>query len=178
MNEIASRYGLALYSMCLDNNKVIEVQEEVKEIRRILKEYPDFVMVLDSKFLTLEERMEMVDKTFINVDIDFKSLLKIMIQNGRILSLDEVLQAFNSYCNAYRGVDEGLIYSTSPLDEKTKTMIEKKISEIEKVKVELINRVDPELIGGVKVVIHDHIYDGSIKNRLEMMRKDLLHKEA
>ena len=178
MNEIASRYGLALYSICLDNKKVIETQEEVKEIRRILKEFPDFIMILDSKFLSSEERIEIVDKTFVGVDIDFKSLLKIMIQNGRISYLDEDLQAFNSYCNAYRGVDEGLIYSSVPLDEKIKAKIEKKISEIEKTNIELINRVDPELIGGVKVVIHDHIYDGSIKNRLEMMRKDLLHKEA
>ena len=43
--------------------------------------------------------------------------------------------------------------------------------------VELISRIDPSLIGGVKVVINSHVYDGSIKNQLEKMQIDLLGKE-
>ena len=46
-----------------------------------------------------------------------------------------------------------------------------KISEVEKMPTELINIIDPSLIGGVKVVINDHIYDGSIKNQLEINQK-------
>ena len=34
--------------------------------------------------------------------------------------------------------------------------------------------IDTTLIGGVKIVIHDRIYDGSIKHQLEMMKKDLM----
>lgn len=174
MNDIASRYGLALFSIAEDNNKVISLQNEVKEIKRIIDDNPNFITLLNSSFLSIEERLNVIDNTLINVDKDFIALLKIMIVNGRISLFDEVLQAFNSYCNAYRGVDEGLVYSTSPLDEKTKKTIETKISQIEKVDIELINKVDPNLIGGVKVVIHDHVYDGSIKNQIEKMKKDLL----
>lgn len=174
MNDIASRYGLALFSIAQDNNKVISLQNEVKEIKRIIDDNPNFITLLNSSFLSIEERLNVIDNTLINVDKDFIALLKIMIVNGRISLFDEVLQAFNSYCNAYRGVDEGLVYSTSPLDEKTKKTIETKISQIEKVDIELINKVDPNLIGGVKVVIHDHVYDGSIKNQIEKMKKDLL----
>ena len=43
--------------------------------------------------------------------------------------------------------------------------------------VELIPHIDPTLIGGVKVVINSHVYDGSIKNQLEKMQIDLLGKE-
>ena len=178
MNEIASRYALALFSIYEDNKCVEEKQNEVKTIRKILEENPDFVMVLDSDFLALDDRIAILDKVFKDIDENLLALLKIIVRNGRTRQMDEVLQAFNSYCNAYRGVDEGLIYSIKPLDEKTKSTIEKRISEIENAKIELINKIDPELIGGVKVVIHDHIYDGSIKNQIEMMRKDLLKKEA
>lgn len=177
MNEIASRYGLALFALAEDSKNVESLQAEVKVIRKIFKENHDFIIVLNSHFLSVEERMDILDKTLKGVSADIISLLKIMVKNGRISYLDEVLQAFNSYCNAYRGVDEGLIYSTAPLDEKTLNRIEEKISKVEKSNIELINRIDPELIGGVKVVINDHIYDGSIKNQLEMMKKDLLKKE-
>ena len=43
--------------------------------------------------------------------------------------------------------------------------------------MDLISRIDPSLIGGVKVVINSHVYDGSIKNQLEKMQIDLLGKE-
>ena len=146
MNEIASRYGTALFSLALERNRVSEYQNEVKELKRIFKENSDFIMVLGSSFETIETRLSMVDKTLVNV-------------------------------NEYRGVDEGLVYSTIPLDEKTINKIEEKISKIESRKVELINKIDPALIGGVKVVINGHIYDGSIKNQIEMMKIDLLKKE-
>ena len=174
MNEIASRYGLALFSISEEKHKVLELQQEVKELSKIFSENPGFTLLLKSSFLSIEERTKIIDKVLKGVDKDFIALLKIVLKNNRISLLDEVLQSFNSYCNAYRGVDEGLIYSISPLNEKTKKSIEKKISEIEKRDVELINKVDPKLIGGVKVVINDHIYDGSVKNRIENMKIDLL----
>lgn len=174
MNEIASRYGQALFSLALDKNKVIPLQQEVKELIKLIESNSDFVMLLNSSFLSIEERQSILDKTLVRVDEDVIALLKIMIKNGRISYLIEVLQAFNSYCNAYRGVDEGLIYSISKLDEKTLKAIEREISKKENKEIELINRIDPSIIGGVKVVINDHIYDGSIKNRIEMMKKDLL----
>lgn len=174
MNEIASRYGQALFSLALDKNKVIPLQQEVKELIKLIESNSDFVMLLNSSFLSIEERQSILDKTLVRVDEDVIALLKIMIKNGRISYFIEVLQAFNSYCNAYRGVDEGLIYSISKLDEKTLKAIEREISKKENKEIELINRIDPSIIGGVKVVINDHIYDGSIKNRIEMMKKDLL----
>ena len=177
MNEIASRYGSALFSLALERNKISEYQEEVKELKRIFKENSDFIMVLGSSFETMENRISMVEKTLPGVNEDIVSLIKILIENNRIDNLLDVFTCFNSCCNEYRGVDEGLIYSTIPLDEQTINKIEEKISKIENRKVELLNRIDPALIGGVKVVINGHIYDGSIKNQIEMMRNDLLKKE-
>ena len=49
----------------------------------------------------------------------------------------------------------------------------KKISEIEKVPCELKNIIDATIIGGVKVAINGHVYDGSIANKIEQMRLTL-----
>ena len=72
---------------------------------------------------------------------------------------------------------EGLIYTAFPIDEKTLNKIKKKISQIEHREVDLIIHIDPSLIGGVKVVINSHVYDGSVKNRIEKMQIDLSRKE-
>ena len=174
MENLSSRYGLALYSLAVDENKVIEWQEEVKELSRIFKENTDFIMVLGSSFLSLEERQEILKKSLVGVDKNIIALILVVMENNRTNNLLEIFESFNSYCNEYRGVSEGLIYSTLRLDQKVINQIEEKIGKLENQKVELKNVVDPNLIGGVKIVIHDHIYDGSIKHHLEMMKKDLL----
>ena len=96
------------------------------------------------------------------------------MENNRINLILEIFESFNSYCNQYRGVSEGLIYSTVKLEEKVISQIEEKVSKMENSKVELKNIIDPSLIGGVKIVIKDHIYDGSIKHNINMMKQDLL----
>ena len=174
METVSSRYGLALYSLALDNNKVIEWQEEVKELRSILLENTDFIMILGSSFLSLEEREEILEKSLVGVDKNILALIHVVMENNRSHELLDIFDSFNSYCNEYRGVSEGLIYSTLKLDKTVINQIEEKISKIEHNKVELKNVIDPSLIGGVKVVIHDRIYDGSIKHHMENMKKDLL----
>ena len=95
-----------------------------------------------------------------------------------LVNMGDVFDAFNSICYHARGVSEGLVYSVIPLDEQTLKKLEQKISKLEGVEVELTNKIDHNLIGGIKVVIHGKIYDGSIKNKLENMRTDLLKKEG
>ena len=178
MNEIASRYGLALYSIAEERNEILSLQLEGKELKKVLIENPDFITLLSNSFFTHEERFEVVDKTLSAFDKDIVSFIKLIIQNNRVKYLIDALNAFNSLCNNARNVEEGLVYSVDPLDEQTKKQLEKKISKLENVEVELINKIDHTLIGGIKVVINGHIYDGSIKNKLEEMRIDLLKKEG
>ena len=174
MENVASRYGLALYSLALEENKIDSWQNDVKTLKGIFLENPDFIMILGSSFISLEERIEILEKTLKGVDKNIVALIDVVMENNRTDLLIDVFDSFNSYCNQYRGVSEGLIYSTLKLDQTVIDQIEKKISKIEGSKVELKNVIDPSLIGGVKVVIKDRIYDGSIKHNIEMMKKDLL----
>ena len=174
MENVSSRYALALYSLALDLNKVESCQQEVKELKSIFNENTDFVMILGSSFLSINERQEIMNKTLKGVDENIKALISVIMENNRTDLIIDVFDVFNTYCNEYRGIREGYIYSTLKLDEKVISEIEEKISKSENNKVELKNIIDPSLIGGVKIVVHDHIYDGSIKHHLEMMKKDLL----
>ena len=174
MESVASRYGLALYSLALEENKIDSWQKDVKTLKSIFEENTDFIMILGSSFLSLEERIEILEKTLVGVDESIVALIDVIMENNRTDLIIDIFESFNSYCNQYRGVSEGLIYSTLKLDQTVIDQIEKKISKIENNKVELKNVIDPSLIGGVKIVIKDRIYDGSIKHSIEMMKKDLL----
>ena len=177
MLEIAQNYASALLSIAIDENKVIDYQKEVKELAKIIKDNPDFLLLLDSRFLTVSERKEKVSEILVNFSLDIINFLKIIVEHTRVNYLEDILQAFNTLCNESRDIVEGLIYTAFPLEEKTLLKIKKKISQIENREVDLITRIDPSLIGGVKVVINSHVYDGSIKNQIEKMQINLSRKE-
>ena len=174
MKEITSRYAQALFSLKKDSNSLEATQLEIKELKKIFNENPDFIVILASSYKSLEEKIEIIDKSLVGVDEEIKSLIKIVTQNHRATYLIEIFDEFNSLVNDYRGVKEGLVYSTEKLSEQQLTKLNKKISEVEHCPTELKNIIDPSLIGGVKVVINDHIYDGSIKHHIEDMKLTLL----
>lgn len=174
MKEITSRYAEALYSLKKDENSLESSQKEVKELIKVLKENPDFLVVLNSSYKEFEEKEQIIDKVFIGVDEEIKTLIKIVVKNHRGQYLTEIFENYNSLVNEYRGVIEGLVYSTEPLSESQLAKLNSAIGKIETRPVELKNIIDPSLIGGVKVVINDHIYDGSIKRHINDMKIALL----
>lgn len=174
MKEIASRYAEALFSLKRDENKLLDAQNEVKELRKVFEENQDFIVLLDSSYKSIEEKDEIIDKTLVGVDSEIKNLLKIIVQNHRAKYILDIFDGFNSLVNEYRGVTEGLAYSTEKLSEAQLSKLNHTISEIEKRPIELRNIIDPTLIGGVKIVVNDHIYDGSVKHHIEDMKNALL----
>lgn len=174
MKEIASRYAEALFSIKRDQNQLLDTQSEIKELIKVLKQNPDFVIVLNSSYKEFKEKEEIIDKVFKGVDEDIINLIKIVVKNHRAMYLFDVFERVNSLINDERGVLEGLVYSAEPLSEDQLLKLNQAISSVEKRPTDLKNLVDPSLIGGVKVVINDHIYDGSIKHHIENMKLTLL----
>ena len=174
MLELALRYGLALYSLAKDLNKVEDWQKDLKQIKGILKDNPDFVLLLNNSFLSQEERKQILDKCFSSLDVEIVTFFKMILDNNRISYIFEILDSFNSLCNQHFGIEEGIIYSVEPLTNEQITQIENKISKKENIRIELKNLIDKSLIGGLKVVISDRVYDDSIKFHLGEMKSTLL----
>ena len=174
MNEsLAKNYAEALYSLSLDNDNYLDLQNEMKALKQVIVENNEFVSLLCSSFLSLEEKEEIIDKVLNGFNEDIRSLLKVICKNRRAAIIPNVIEEFNSLVNHKRGILEGLVYTIYPLKEKELKEIENKISEIEKVPCELKNIIDATIIGGVKVAINGHVYDGSIANKIEQMRLTL-----
>lgn len=173
MLELALRYGSALHSLALDLNKVELWQKEMKELTKLLTENNEFLNLLNSEFLSIKERKQIVNNTIIFDDAELNAFINIIIDNNRVSNLLEILEAFNSLCNQTLGILEGVIFSVERLDESQISSIETAIAKKEQVKIELKNVIDKSLIGGLKVFINGHVYDDSIKYHLEKMKNSL-----
>ena len=173
MNELSIRYGQALFSLASDKNQVLEYQEEMKAWEEIFKDNEEIYTILQSAFISKKERKEILKKTLKGMNEDILHLLFVVIDNNRVDLIPDIFIAFNSLCNEMKGVKEGIIYSPFALKKEQISQIEKKISTLENNKVDLRNQIDKSLIGGVKVVIGDHIYDDSIKHHIDELKSNL-----
>lgn len=99
-----------------------------------------------------------------------KNLLRTMIENGRLAALPEVSAQYQALVNASTGVSDAVIHSAwailpQQLDEIV-AVLEKRFARKLNVQV----RLDPELIGGIRVVVGDEVLDTSVRARLEQMK--------
>ena len=103
-----------------------------------------------------------------------KNFLRAVIDNGRISVLPEIASQFRALKNAQSGSSDAVVYSAFALDGAAladlAATLEKRFGRKLNVKVEL----EPELIGGVRVVVGDEVLDTSVKARLEQMKVALI----
>lgn len=175
MDSLLNRYALALFSIALDENKVEEYQKEAKAVYKSVVENNGLVHLLSSYFLTQEEKGQIIDEIYQGLELgELKNFLKVIVKNGRGDILEKILKEFNKICNEYRGIASGIVYTADELSETQIEAIEKSLSEKEGIDVELQSEIDKSLLGGVKVVIGDRIFDSSLKSGLESMKSSLL----
>ena len=102
-----------------------------------------------------------------------KNFLRAIIDNGRVSVLPEIASQFNSLKNAQSGSSDATVYSAFALEGQAladlAATLEKRFGRKLNLKVEL----EPELIGGVRVVVGDEVLDTSVKARLEQMKMAL-----
>ena len=72
------------------------------------------------------------------------------------------------------GLERAHVRSAVELDESSKKSLVDQISNIVGKKIELTTEVDPTIVGGLVARVGDKIIDGSIKTKLQGLRKSLV----
>jgi F-type H+-transporting ATPase subunit delta len=108
------------------------------------------------------------------LDTRVKNLLQVVIENGRLAALPEIAAQFQVLVNASGGVSDATVYSAFPIDA---AQLAELVATLEKRFARKLNahvEIDPELIGGVRVVVGDEVLDTSVRARLEQMKVALI----
>ena len=101
------------------------------------------------------------------------NLLRTVIDNGRLAALPEIASQFHALVNGRSGISDAVVHSAFPLDAR---QLDDVIPALERRFGRKLNAsvvVDPELIGGIRVVVGDEVLDTSIKAKLEQMKARL-----
>ncbi|MDD5029959.1 MAG: F0F1 ATP synthase subunit delta [Rhodoferax sp.] len=104
------------------------------------------------------------------LDAHAQNFLRMVIANSRLAFVPEIASQFRALVNARSGSSDAVVYSAFPIEgaalTQTAEVLERKFGR----KLNLSVVLQPELIGGVRVVIGDEVLDTSVKARLEQMK--------
>ena len=99
-----------------------------------------------------------------------RNFLRTVIDNGRLAALPEIAAQFRALRNAQQGAFDATVFSAYPIDAAAladlSVVLEKRFAR----KLNLQVVLQPELIGGVRVVVGDEVLDLTVKARLEQMK--------
>ncbi|MEQ1536925.1 MAG: F0F1 ATP synthase subunit delta [Burkholderiaceae bacterium] len=99
-----------------------------------------------------------------------KNFLRIVIENGRLSALPEMATQFRGLKNAQSGSSDAVVHSAFPIDGAALADLAVTLEKQFKRKLNLSVVLQPELIGGIRVVVGDEVLDTSVKARLEQMK--------
>lgn len=173
MESVASSYGLALFELAKEDHDLDGYKKDLDFVLTALNE--EHLRFFNQAMIASEERLAIIERCFKeSVRTNVLNFLKLLIVKGRITHLKEIAGQFYASYNAERNIVEGIVYSAMPLSQAEHQKIEAAVSQREGKTVVLKARLDASLIGGVKVVIGDHVLDGSLKNKLDSLQSELM----
>ncbi len=179
MDSLFVRYSNALLSLAKQENKVKEYKEAIKSLLMFLSNNIDVDSYLKSYFVKDEEKYKFIDDLCKPYGLtNLSSFIKLLVKKHRFNHFKYIAREFIDGCNEDLKISEGFIYSVNQLSETQIHNVEEAISKRLNEKVELINKLDSKLIGGIKVVIHDYVFDGSISYKIESMKKNLNERSS
>lgn len=104
-----------------------------------------------------------------------RNFVQVLAQNRRLALMPQIVELFGALRREHEGAMEATVVSALPVDDaQLKTLLaalEKKYGRKITARVEL----DPQLIGGLKIMVGDKVIDATVRGRLDAMAAALTH---
>jgi F-type H+-transporting ATPase subunit delta len=174
MPKISSgkRYAQAAFELALEKSELEDWQASLKKIASIAREAKLMALLenpklpFDAKRGLLEERLGEVNPLALN-------LACLLMSRGRLKFASDILQQYDLLLDAHYGIEHAKVVTALKLDDEDKERISRRLGEMTGHKIVIDARVDPLVVGGFSAKIGDMLIDGSIRSRLESLRKSL-----
>ena len=173
MEEIAEVYARALFEVAMEHDVLDRVHDELGEFAEALSEDRTLQVFLFSPYFSSEEKREGVGKIVTDADERMVNFLDLLAERHRMPALFRIKREFDALWAEEHKLLPVTVTSAIELDEGLVDDIGKRIEEQTGRRVELSSNVDPEVLGGLMVQVGNMVLDGTVRNRLERLRKQV-----
>lgn len=174
MTQTAKIYGDALYDLAREEGLDKAMLPQLDMTAALFRDNPDYLRLLMTAALSKEERCALLDEALRGkVELYLLNFLKILCEKEHLRQLTGCAQEFRLRYNADHGILAATAVTAAPLTPVLRQKMSKKLEQITGKQVDLQVRVDPRVLGGVRLEYDGQQLDGTVKNQLDTLRRQL-----
>jgi len=179
VDPVARRYARALFGAAETHQRLDPVAADVHAVGRLLAGEPRARGLLTAPQLDAQEKSAFVERLLAGrVDPLVVELLQLLLEKKRFALFADVVTSFGELMDEARGVLRARVTSAVALPEDLAARLRAELERHTGKRVELEPRVDPELLGGLRVQYGDRIIEQSVRRTLEAQRAALRQAEV
>ena len=168
MTQVGNVYGEALYDLARSEGLDEQILREITVLNESFGQEPEFLRLLAAPNVSKEERCQIIDSSFREkVHPYVLNFLKILTEKGYPRHFADCCEAYRGHYNADHGILPVKAVSAIALTEDQSARLCEKLGKITGKTIELTNRVDPDVLGGIRLDYDGKRVDGTVANRLD-----------
>jgi F-type H+-transporting ATPase subunit delta len=173
--DVGGRYAQALFDLASDADALPAVETDLKGLEAARAESADFKRLLASPAYGAEDKGKALTAVAKAAGVHplTAKFLGLLAHNNRASALPAVTKAFLELAARKRGAIAAEVVSAVPLSEAQAQGVAAALRQALGKDPEMTVRVDPALLGGLKVRVGSRLYDASLKSRLDTLKHAL-----
>lgn len=167
MTQVGNVYAQALYDLSAGEHCAEEILQQLNVLAQSFQAEPDFVRLLSAPNLSKEARCGILDDSFRGKLHPYVlNFLKILTEKGYMRHFGDCCKAYRQIFNREHGILEVCAVTAVPLNAQQTAKLTQKLSQVTGKTIDLVNRVDPACLGGVRLDYDGKRVDDTVSHRL------------
>ncbi|MGN1034307.1 MAG: ATP synthase F1 subunit delta [Oscillospiraceae bacterium] len=173
-NTIFFRYANSLFELAKEAKSCDDIYTQLSVLCAIFENNNDIKKFFANFSISKEEKFKLVDQDFgSDFNIYIINFLKLLIDKYRIQFLPKIFSEFKVLYNNYKNIKQVTVISAIKLSVENKNKIVNVLKEKLKMAIDLIEIVNPALIGGLIIKYDDKMFDASLRGKFKNLEKKL-----
>lgn len=173
-STVARRYATALYEEADDTGVLEAIDEDVLMLRESLDSNRELSRFFESPVIPKEKKDAVIQSLLDDrVDELLVRFLRLLVRKDRETMAKPILDQYQALRDEQRGIIDAHVTVAQPLSDAEEENIVDVLEKQTGKSVRLHLEEDPDLLGGLVVRIGDHVFDGSVRNKLSALHDRL-----
>jgi F-type H+-transporting ATPase subunit delta len=173
-NRVGRRYAQALFSAATNLDVVQSVEDDLRAINGLLENDEQFRHFILAPYTSRDEKVKIAERIFSDrVTALTMQVLRVMLDKRREAEIPGVYREYVTLRRAAQGVVHVTVTSAEEMSADQRTRLLAKLQTELQSTVEADFRIDPRLVGGVRVAYGNTVLDGSVRGALNRLRERL-----
>lgn len=172
VSNVGERYAQALFDLANEQKQIAAVEADLRSLKTALAESRDLRILLASPAFTAEEKgrglAAIAAKAKFNATT--RKFLGLLAANSRASFLPSVITSFQALAAKARGAVSAQVVTALPLTAAQSKGVAAALRQALGKDPEIETRVDPAILGGIKVQVGSRLFDASLKSKLDSLK--------